>query len=317
MSEKKKLNQEDLTNTSCDTLEISEEEIFNLSANIIQSVFRGYILRKLFFFRLRLYLNFSWAFNFLENLMIFKFKRNSFDKLLYKINKKNIKKLPNKYKRRIPKIYIRKKYVFLCEFIRIRSDNFSIISKDKSIGNNYIKVNSETEKKMKLLNLMNLYINTNKRKYFNKWRKIKIYKSNFSEYKNGKMENTGHFFSYKRKNYSNPNLLKNGLKLNDNYPSLNKSCSTRWGFDRNINLQSNISLFKIILKKIIIRRYFAFFIMNYSKKIKNLRNIINILTSDDGNILSNIIFLIDKFDRIILNVLYNKAKNKLILYLKN
>ena len=59
MSEKKKLNQEDLTNTSCDTLEISEEEIFNLSANIIQSVFRGYILRKIFYFRLRLYLNFS------------------------------------------------------------------------------------------------------------------------------------------------------------------------------------------------------------------------------------------------------------------
>ena len=170
---------------------------------------------------------------------------------------------------------------------------------------------------MKLLNLMNLYIKSNKKKYFNKWRKIKIYKSNFSEYKNDKMENRGHFFSYKRKNYSNPNLLKNRLKLNDNYPSFNKSFSTRWGFYRNINLQSNISLFKIILKKILIRRYFAFFFMNYSKKIKNLRNIINILTSDNKNILSNIIFLIDKFDRIILNILYNKAKNKLILYLKN
>ena len=57
--------------------------------------------------------------------------------------------------------------------------------------------------------------------------------------------------------------------------------------------------------------------MNYSKKIKNLRNIINILTSDNKNILSNIIFLIEKFDKIILNILYNKAKNKLILYLKN
>ena len=296
---------DDSINNSCDTLEISEEEIFHLSANIIQSVFRGYLLRKILDYRIHLYLNYSWAFNFLNNFLKFKLNKKFFDNLLmnyyFKTNKKHIKNIYSKINYKKSKVFIRKKYVFLNNFISIRNDCFSLISKQNVFeSNKSLKNSNESNKEIK--------------KY-----ETKIYELNSkcdNKNKLSEKEINKNTMFYKCQNYSNPNIFNNNLKLDINP---NKSSSYKNIFNINKRLKSVIGIIKLIksFKRITIRKHYESFIIKYLQKNKNLLNLIHFLTSNKNNILSNVLYLIDKIDKIIMNILYKKSKRKLFYYCKN
>ena len=290
----------DSINNSCDTLEISEEEIFHLSANIIQSVFRGYLLRKILYYRIHLYLNYSWAFNFLNNFLKFKLNKKFLDNLLFnyyfKTNKKNIKNFHSRINYKKPQIFIRKKYVFLSNFISIRKDNFTLYPK-KNIF--------DSIKTFKNPNDVNKEIKTYEYK-------ISELKGNFNN-KNKNSENEKINTFYKSQNFSN---INNPINLSKKQK---QSSSFRNSFNIQKSLKSVIGINKLIksFKGIVIRKYYEFFIIKYYEKNKNLINLIHFLTSNKNNILSNIIYLIEKIDKIILNLLCKKFKRKLFLYFKN
>ncbi len=192
----------DSLNNLYDTLEISEEEIFHLSANIIQSVFKGYILRKILDYRIHLYLNYLWAFNFLDNFLKFKLNKKLLDNLLlndyFKTNKKHLKDIYSTINYKTPQIFIRKKYIFLRNFISIRNEDFSLNPKHNLLESNKLMKNSyEINKEIKTFETKIPELNGK----YNK-------KNNLS-----KKEKSKKNICYKCKNYSNPNIFNNPLTL--------------------------------------------------------------------------------------------------------
>ena len=225
-----------------------------------------------------------------------KFLDNLLFNYYFKTNKKHIKNFHSRINYKKPQIFIRKKYVFLSNFISIRKDNFTLYPKKNLF---------DSIKTFKNPNDVNKEIKTFEYK-------ISELKGNFNN-KNKNSENEKINTFYKSQNFSN---INNPINLSKKQK---QSSSFRNSFNIQKSLKSVIGINKLIksFKGIVIRKYYEFFIIKYYEKNKNLINLIHFLTSNKNNILSNIIYLIEKIDKIILNLLCKKFKRKLFLYFKN
>ena len=143
------LYREEITNTSNGANDITEEEIYNLGAKTIQSVFRGYILRKVFYTNMQYYLDLAWSCTLLESILRIKRKKRFFYCLrYYDFNKKKtyMKNILNINARKLPKIFLKKKYAMLTDYKIIHNNSLCFIPKRKrNITKTTIKEYNETK----------------------------------------------------------------------------------------------------------------------------------------------------------------------------
>ena len=135
-------NSDEFKNISNGANDITEEEIFNLSAKLIQSAFRGYLLRKIFFINMQVYLNYNWSFGVLDRILKRKFRKKFFYNLklyIFQNKKRFIKNNLNINVNRLPKIFIKKRYVLLSQLKKIKTESFSYINSTSSIPKKIIK----------------------------------------------------------------------------------------------------------------------------------------------------------------------------------
>jgi len=149
------LFKEEITNASNGANDITEEEIHNEAARIIQRVFRGYILRKVFFTNIQFYLDFAWSCTLLESILRIKKKKKFFYYLrLYDFNKRKVymKNILNINAKKLPKIFIKKKYALLTDLKVIKNDRFGFIKKRKeNITKKTIKEYNEKKIEKKII----------------------------------------------------------------------------------------------------------------------------------------------------------------------
>ena len=115
--------------------DITKEEIINLSAKLIQSAFRGYLLRKIFYTNMQVYLNYSWSFSLLEGILRRKIYRSfyyEFKRVVFQKKNTYMKNLLNININSLPKIFVKKRYILLTDLKKIRTESFSFINQKKS-----------------------------------------------------------------------------------------------------------------------------------------------------------------------------------------
>ena len=116
----------------------------------------------------------------------------------FKTNKKHLKDIYSTINYKTPQIFIRKKYIFLRNFISIRNEDFSLNPKHNLLESNKLMKNSyEINKEIKTFETKIPELNGK----YNK-------KNNLSEKEKSKKN-----IFYKCKNYSNPNIFNNPLTL--------------------------------------------------------------------------------------------------------
>ena len=128
-------NSDEFKNISNGANDITEEEIFNLSAKLIQSAFRGYLLRKIFYTNMQVYLNYSWSFSLLEGILRRKIYRSfyyEFKRVVFQKKKTYMKNLLNININTLPKIFVKKRYILLTDLKKIKTESFSFINQKKN-----------------------------------------------------------------------------------------------------------------------------------------------------------------------------------------